>query len=78
MSAAPRTRRPRGFSDELIDRLFVNGSGERAARLVLELPGGRDGGGWCERAVRDQIRAALNAWIDPVEPVKAKRSGRKS
>lgn len=39
--------------------LFTNGSGERAARLVLELSDGRDGGGWNERAVRLRIYEKL-------------------
>ena len=43
----------------IADRLFVNNSREMAERLVLELPGKRDGGGWCYSAVVDQIVAAL-------------------
>lgn len=39
--------------------LFTNGSGERAQRLVLELPGKRDGGGWCEEAMSNRIAEHL-------------------
>jgi hypothetical protein len=45
--------------EEIVNRLFENGSGEKARRLVLELENGRDGGGWCKDAVRDQIRDVL-------------------
>lgn len=43
----------------IADRLFVNGVGQEAHRLVLELPGKRDGGGWCKQAVVDLITDAL-------------------
>jgi len=39
--------------------IFTTGSGQHAARLVLELPDGRDGGGWCEESVVDQILKVL-------------------
>ena len=39
--------------------LFTNGQGKHAQRLVLEIPGVKDGGGWCEQAVVDQILKAL-------------------
>ncbi len=45
--------------EEILNRLFTNGAGETAQRLVLELENGRNGGGWCRNAVRDQIRDAL-------------------
>lgn len=41
-------------------KLFVNGFGDQATRLVLELENGRDGGGWCEEAVVDVIRDTIN------------------
>lgn len=46
----------------IADELFcAHGFNEEAAdRLVLELSGGRDGGGWCKEAVVDQIIAKLN------------------
>jgi len=45
--------------EEILNRLFSNGAGETAKRLVLKLENGRDGGGWCRNAVRDQIRDVL-------------------
>lgn len=39
--------------------LFRNGQGQVAIRLVLELKGGRDGGGWCRGAVVDRVEAIL-------------------
>jgi len=47
------------LAERIAKRLFVNGCGEHAKRLVLELDNGRDGGGWCESAVRDQVAAEL-------------------
>lgn len=46
---------------KIADDLFTNGCDEKAERLVLELPNGRDGGGWCKQAVADRILQALNA-----------------
>lgn len=43
----------------VVDRLFKNGAGDRAERLVLESPDGRNLGGWCRGAVRDVIAAAI-------------------
>jgi len=48
----------------IADDLFTNGSGDEAERLVLELTGGRDGGGWCKVAVVGRIERALNAAAD--------------
>lgn len=45
--------------EEILNRLFTNGAGETAQRLVLELENGCNGGGWCRDAVRDQIRDAF-------------------
>jgi hypothetical protein len=52
-------RRHRQIADAIVDRLFINGSGERAERLMLEWPLKNDLGGWCRSAVRDVIVAAL-------------------
>jgi hypothetical protein len=41
----------RKVAERIADSLFVNGAGQQAVRLVLELPGKRDGGGWCKAAV---------------------------
>jgi hypothetical protein len=44
-----------------VDSLFINGSGERADRLVLtqDGPPSRDLGGWCRGALVDQLAARL-------------------
>jgi hypothetical protein len=42
-----------------VEQLFRNGQGDYANRLVIELPGGVDGGGWCRQAVADVIRRAI-------------------
>ena len=49
----------RKLAERITRKLFVSGQGERAERLVLELPGKRNGGGWCQGAVRDQIEKIL-------------------
>lgn len=49
---------PKKLSDRinrLLARLFTNGSGDEADRLVLMSKDGRDLGGWCKGAVRDAI-----------------------
>lgn len=43
------------LAKQIAEQLFTNGAGEKAQRLVLELPGKRDGGGWCQKAVEDQV-----------------------
>jgi hypothetical protein len=47
------------IANKIADRLFTNGMNQQAQRLVLELPGKRDGGGWCKQAVVDQIVEVL-------------------
>lgn len=47
-------------AQKVIDWLFTSGLGERADQLILSI-GGKDGGGWVERPVRDIITAALKA-----------------
>ena len=49
------------FAEKIADRLFTNGSGEKAERLVLELSSKRDGGGWSRSAVIDQINEVIGA-----------------
>jgi len=51
----------RGVAEQIADDLFRNGSGQKAERLVLELSDGRNGGGWCRRAVVDRVNAKLRA-----------------
>ena len=45
----------------IADRLFTNGGGEKAQRLVLTVdwPSQRNLGGWCKGAVVDQITSVL-------------------
>ncbi len=43
----------------IADDLFHNGQGQVAIRLVSQLAGGRDGGGWSQSAVEDRVEAIL-------------------
>ena len=43
------------LADEIVETLFVNGAGQKAKRLVLELENGKDGDGWSKGPVRDVI-----------------------
>lgn len=47
------------IAEAITERLFTNGRGEKARRLVLELEDGQDGGGWGRRPAFEQIRDAL-------------------
>lgn len=49
------------LADDIIDALFVNGSGEEAQRLVLtvDTPMRRDLGGWGRLPARDAILRVL-------------------
>lgn len=58
------------LADRIVDCLFTNGNGSRAQRLVLELPGKKDGGGWSECGAYDQIRKVLAAWFRPQSPTR--------
>jgi hypothetical protein len=44
----------------IAERLFTNGYREVAERLIIELPGKRDGGGWGFYPAVDQIEDILN------------------
>jgi hypothetical protein len=44
----------------ITDKLFINGFGEVANRLVMESDNGKDIGGWCRLAVEDQIKEVLD------------------
>jgi glucokinase len=48
----------RRLSKRIARKLFTDGIGRVADRLVLEIFG-KDGGGWCESAVIDQIEKVL-------------------
>jgi hypothetical protein len=43
------------LAEKIVDRLMTNVVGEKANRLVLELPDLRDGGGWCRQAAVAQV-----------------------
>jgi hypothetical protein len=51
----------RELACKIANDLFTNGAGKHAQRLVLEMPGLKDGGGWCESAVADMIEDHLEA-----------------
>ena len=50
---------------QIAERLFTNGAGKKAQRLILELPGGSHGGGWCKQAVMDVINDILKSNKNP-------------
>lgn len=45
--------------EDILDRIMTNGNGNKAYRLVLELPNGRDGGGMCRPNLAREIRSAI-------------------
>lgn len=49
------------LATQITDKIFTNGAGDQAKRLVLELENGRNGGGWSKSAMRDFIRDILIA-----------------
>ena len=54
------------LAKEIAEDLMTNGEGHKAERLVLELKGGRDGGGRCFGSVRDVIAHHLERLEFPV------------
>lgn len=55
-------------ADEIVASLFMNGAGQAARRLVLELDDGRNGGGWSAGPVKDVIvRVLLSGAAKDVE-----------
>lgn len=54
-------------SKQIVDKLFVNGAGQQAERLMLVLENGKDGGGWGKQPMRDII---LNHIFEALEQVK--------
>jgi len=48
------------LAHRIADRLFVNGSGQKAQRLVLTTSDERALGGWCKEAVIAQIVEELS------------------
>ena len=67
-----QAERPRGgvmrnidrFAELVADSLMMNDDGDKAKRLVLELPDGRDGGGLCRDAIIGQVRQTIVEWLD--------------
>ena len=58
----------RHIATTIADDLFIDGTGRKAERLVIELRGGIEGGGWCHAAVVDRIeRVLLSATTAPTE-----------
>ena len=55
-------------------QLFTNFAEQRANRLVLEMPDGRMGGGWCEEAAADHILETIRQSIRD-EQITKKHSG---
>lgn len=53
----------RALAEHVVDTLCCNGAGERASRLVLELPDGRDGGGWGRLAAIDAVAKVLRTLL---------------
>ncbi len=54
-------------AEKIVDHLFTNGASDKAARLVLEWPGGGSSGyGWARGPVRNLIAAALKAEAERV------------
>lgn len=51
------------LADEIVKALFINGAGQEAKRLVLELPNGKDGGGWSQAGARGAIAAQLRVQL---------------
>lgn len=49
----------RALADLVAGRLFINGQGQESIRLVIELPGGGNGGGWSRAAVIGQVADVL-------------------
>jgi hypothetical protein len=49
----------RTLARQIAAALFENGNGQKAVRLILELPDKRDGVGWCEKPVADLIETML-------------------
>jgi len=46
-------------AERIIDRLFTNGQGDKAKRLMLILEDNSDGGGWGKFAVKNIIEDAI-------------------
>jgi hypothetical protein len=49
----------------LVEDLMTNGAQQRAERLRLVAPDGRDLGGWSARALQERIRRNFEPFEDP-------------
>lgn len=49
------------LAKKITEQLFTSGAGQKAQRLVLEMPGGGDGGGWCEGAAEECVRSVIDS-----------------
>ena len=67
------------IADDIVKELFTNGAKQKASRLVLELAGGRDGGGWSYRPARNHIADVIEKHIARIGSVEhsVQRTARK-
>ena len=49
------------LAERIADRLITNGNEDITERLVFELPGDHNGGGWCRASLVREIRQELHA-----------------
>jgi len=61
---APVSGSARTLAKRIAQSLFTNAYHQEAQRLVLEMPNGQDGGGWCKSAATDYIERLLKAQND--------------
>jgi hypothetical protein len=47
------------LADEIVKALFVDGAGQESYHLALELPNGKNGGGWSRMGARGTIAMIL-------------------
>lgn len=52
-------RQIKRLAAEIVADLFCNGAGQEAKWLVLILPDGRDGGGWCREAATARVEGII-------------------
>jgi hypothetical protein len=69
-----KERNAQELANELTEHLFTNGAGEKAQRLVLELPGGVHSGGWGKGPVRDLLLTYFQVLVAQRESWKRRAS----
>jgi GH18 family chitinase len=57
--AAPTCSARQALAAEIAAALFTDGTGKRAKRLIMEIGGWRDCGGWSEAGAAQQIERVL-------------------